>query len=346
VLGRSTEAEHFLRSAINSCSAAGAQPWIAQAQVDLADLLIETDASSTEALNLANAALSTARSLSIVPVLESAKSILSSRSTPAADDVVEHTPPLAHPTISVLGTFAVIGANGTAASWTSRKARELLKLIVARQGRAVLREEAIDALWPGSSSPDAANRLSVALSTIRRALDPAREHAADAFIVADRAGIALRADAVAVDLTLFRDRARQLGITETRTRAREVDVHELRSLLEWYAGDAFADEPYADWAWGVRDSTRSLFVAAAHEFVALCESSADDLGVVAMCNRILEADPFDEPAHRSMIEALERLGAHGRATHARGVYRARLAELGIDSRETSTGAAQIRRSAF
>lgn len=344
-LGRTSEAEHFLRSAIQSCSAAGAQPWIAQAQVDLAELLIESDPSSDEALRLAQSALATAQSLSIVPVLESAEAILASRETPLITSVAPQAHSPNSPTISVLGTFAVTGANGETASWTSRKARELLKLVVARQGRALLRDEAIDALWPGSHSADAANRLSVALSTVRRALDPAREHPPDAFIIADRAGISLRSEAVTVDLTAFRDRARRWNSTDTLNRESEANVVELRSLLESYAGDAFADEPYADWASGVRDSTRSLFVAAAHEFVALCESNDDDLGVVEMCNRILEADPFDEPAHQAMIAALERLGAHGRATHARSVYRARLMELGIESPDVIDEPARIRRSA-
>lgn len=333
-MGLASEAEHFLRAAIASCSTAGAQPWIAQAQLDLAELLRDVDDASIEAHELTTSALSTARALSIVPLRETAESMLAVRTTVADAGATRATPRAGTPSVSVLGTFAVVGANGETASWTSRKARELLKLLVARLGRVLPREEAIEVLWPGAAPAEVTNRLSVALSTIRRALDPAREHDADAFVAADRDSITLRANTVTVDLGVFRDRAREIGVdanSSSRAHGRESDV---RAAMALYAGDAFADEPFADWAVAVRDSSRSLFVALAHHLVDACSAHGDDLGVIETCGRILEADHFDERAHRAMIASLENLGAHGRAAHARTVYRERLAELGLDVTRT------------
>jgi len=330
-LGRSAEAEHFLRSAIRACSSAGAQPWIAQAQLDLAELLRDTDPLSIEASSLTTSALATARALSIVPLRDAAESAMAARAIDIDEphSTGQHTTSGA-PMIRVLGSFAVVGANGEPASWTSRKARELLKLLVARLGRVLPRDQAIDTLWPGAHTAEATNRLSVALSTIRRALDPTREHPADAFIAADRDGITLRPDAVIVDLVTFRGRARDL---ETHLRGMNqsgIDPDQLRSVLDTYAGEAFADEPFADWATSVRDSTRSVFIMIAHRLVEASQVAGDDLAVIETCGKLLEADPFDEPAHLAMIGSLEKLGAHGRAAHARSVYRGRLAELGLE----------------
>lgn len=344
-MGLLGEAEHLLRSAIASCSLAGAQPWIAQAQLDLAELLTSVDETSTEARELAASALTTARALSIVPVRALAESLLEVR-TETDDAAARVTTPRADaPSVTVLGTFAVVGANGETASWTSRKARELLKLLVARLGAALPREEAIESLWPGSAPADAANRLSVALSTIRRALDPARERDTDAFLLADRESITLRLDAVDVDLIAFRERARTLVARWNRPNPDVVHDSELRDAMSLYAGEAFADEPFAGWAITVRDSTRSHFIDLAHRLVEACSALGNDLGVIEYCGRILEADHFDEPAHQAMIAALENLGAHGRAAHARTVYRERLAELGLDVSTPSTRRETLRRSA-
>ena len=48
------------------------------------------------------------------------------------------------------------------------------KILVARHGRRVAREALAEALWPGEAPGPVANRLSVALSTLRSVLDPAR----------------------------------------------------------------------------------------------------------------------------------------------------------------------------
>ena len=56
--------------------------------------------------------------------------------------------------------------------WQSKKARDLLKLLVTRQGRPVPRERLMEALWPGEDVAKLPNRLSVALSTLRSVLDP------------------------------------------------------------------------------------------------------------------------------------------------------------------------------
>lgn len=45
--------------------------------------------------------------------------------------------------------------------------------------------------------------------------------------------------------------------------------------------------------------------------------------------RILDADPYDESAHRGLIEAYRAVGAHGQADAAHDRYRAAMAELGL-----------------
>jgi hypothetical protein len=71
--------------------------------------------------------------------------------------------------IRVLGTFVVErdGRPVPRAEWGSRKARELLKILVVRGGRSAAREELAELLWPGEAYESVSNRLSVALSVVR-----------------------------------------------------------------------------------------------------------------------------------------------------------------------------------
>lgn len=78
-----------------------------------------------------------------------------------------------------LGALSVCrgGEVVSAGEWQSRKARDLLKILVSRRGRPATRDALIEALWPEQDPSRTPNRLSVALSTARAVLDPERRFA-------------------------------------------------------------------------------------------------------------------------------------------------------------------------
>ena len=106
--------------------------------------------------------------------------------------------------ITTLGGFRV-SRDGTpidVGDWGSRKARDLLKLLVARRGAPVVRDEAATLLWP--DEPDrSARRLSVLLSTIRSTLDPRKSWPPDHYVAADHDTVWLVREHVDVDVELF-----------------------------------------------------------------------------------------------------------------------------------------------
>ena len=86
--------------------------------------------------------------------------------------------------------------------WGSRKARDLVKLLVARRGAPVVRDEVAAMLWP--DEPDrSARRLSVLLSTIRSVLDPDKAYPPDHYVAADHDTVWLVREHVDVDVELF-----------------------------------------------------------------------------------------------------------------------------------------------
>ncbi|WP_155372814.1 tetratricopeptide repeat protein [Catellatospora vulcania] len=97
--------------------------------------------------------------------------------------------PSSRASIRTLGRFEVMVAGKVMppAAWQSRKARDLLRLLVARRGRPATREELTELLWadePVSGTDRRGHRLAVALSIIRGVVDSAGS-AADSVVLAD-----------------------------------------------------------------------------------------------------------------------------------------------------------------
>ena len=132
-----------------------------------------------------------------------------------------------------------------------------MKLLVARRGAPVVREEVAALLWP--DEPDrSARRLSVLLSTIRGVLDPAKSMPPDHYVAADHDTVWLVREHVEIDVEMFlRDAA------EGRRQLVAGDVaageQTLARAAARYLGEFCADDPYADWAAGTRGwpATRS-----------------------------------------------------------------------------------------
>jgi two-component SAPR family response regulator len=104
----------------------------------------------------------------------------------------------------------------------------------------------------------------------------------------------------------------------------------LRRAMAAYAGDAFADEPYAAWAEQLRRQAHLAFFGVSHALAELVAAHGDHLGRVHLYRRVLALDPYDLPAHDGLIDSLDALGATSHAAAARVERHHRLAELGLD----------------
>jgi DNA-binding SARP family transcriptional activator len=330
-LGRLDEAVAHFERAIRISARIGARPWLADAQIALAETLIDSghaDDPRVEPLVTEAAAIVESHGLVVfAPRLER----LQSRRTPNAggestrpDTPIEQT---ARARVSVLGTFEVRSADGEMPRWTSRKARSLLKILVARRGAPIAREELMDLLWPDEDPDTVANRLAVAVSTVRRALDPHRTLPVDALVRADGGSLSLVSDSVDIDVETF------LALATAALDAHHEDRPEASALLlealSAYRGEALPDEPYEAWADGLRATASSTYGAVLRTVAARAEADGDPLSESDALRRLIELDPYDEPAHLGLIESLRSLGAHGQARAARERYIARMAELGV-----------------
>lgn len=231
-------------------------------------------------------------------------------------------------TVRMLGSFAVLhgGESVTAATWQSRKARDLLKLLVARRGRPISREAIGEALWPGENA--VANRLSITLSILRTVLDPTRSVPPDHYVVTGPAGVAYDPHTLSVDVDVFLQLAAAgaaaLGAGRT---------DEARALLEAadaaYAGAVLDDEPDLEAVRPLRDEARTGYLAAMRALGTACAEAGDTDAAVRAWRRLLDHDPYDEDGALRMVDVLTGSGRHGEAARRYRTYTTRMRELGV-----------------
>jgi len=231
--------------------------------------------------------------------------------------------------VVTLGRFVVLryGEPVPLAAWQSRKARDLFKLLIARPGRSITRDLVTDSLWPGEAA-GAGNRLSVALSTLRKVLDPLKVFPADHFVMADGASLWLRVEHVSTDLTHFLALAHQGETLAGRGDWPSAEPVLVRAQA-LYAGEFLEEDRYADWTVDCRERAHSAALVVSRLLARAAIRRADDEVATRHLLRLLELDPYDEQAWLALIGAQLRQRHHGEARRQHASYTRRMRELGV-----------------
>lgn len=230
-------------------------------------------------------------------------------------------------TIQTLGGFRVLrgGDPVPATAWQSRKARDLVKILVTRRGRPTTRESLISLLWPGEPADKVGNRLSVALSTVRAVLGCQRGATAHS-VVTEGDTVRLDLDIVTVDVVIFLDLAhRGLHVRPTVWPL-------LRAAESAYTGDFLEEDPYEDWATELREEARLTYVQVATVLAGHTNDAGEHITASRYCLRVLERDQYHEPAHLALVQALTAAGSHGEARRRYRTYVTRMTEIDIEPR--------------
>jgi DNA-binding SARP family transcriptional activator len=232
--------------------------------------------------------------------------------------------------IRVLGGFGVFrgGVAVPLREWQSRKARDLLKLLVARLGRPAPRESLLEALWPEQDPRRTRPRLSVALSTVRAVLDPGRRLDPGHYVSATREAVALETGRLALDLDAFLAQA-EAALALARRGGPQDAVAALLVAEAAYAGDFLEEDLYEEWAVGPREQARAVYLSVVRALVESAAGRGDHEAVARHALQLLGRDPYDEPAHLALVAARTAAKAHGEARRAYHAYTARMGELDL-----------------
>lgn len=183
-----------------------------------------------------------------------------------------------------------------AADWSRRKAEALLQRLALE--KRLLRDEALEFLWPEADPTAAANNLYRTLYSLRQTLDEAlgEETAEATFSYSD--GVLQLASDVWVDVHAFEELSRRQDASQSA----------LEEAIELYRGPLLADNVYDDWTGPPRRTLHRLYretcLRLAHEV-----TEAEDIKMaVAQLQPFLEEDPADEVIHRQLMRLYALLG--------------------------------------
>ena len=207
--------------------------------------------------------------------------------------------------------------------------RALLHLLALHAGRPVHREALLEALWPEVDPETGTRNLHVAISTIRRFLQPDAERGAASLIV--RQGDAYRLalpETSAVDIWVFEA---GLGAGRAAQSAQDLDgaISALERALDAYSGELLPEAGPAEWVVLIRERYRTQ---ASEATFALCDlhlARGDATRAVAAAERGLRIDRYRDGQWRQLIAACELAGDRAAAIRARRSYEEMLSELGV-----------------
>ncbi len=225
--------------------------------------------------------------------------------------------------IRTLGGFQVMrsGAPIPHRAWQSRKARDLLKILLSRRGAPTGREVLCGALWPDADQARASARLSVAISTLRSVLDPDHTGQPDRYVVSEDRAVWLRLDRMSVDVYTF------LSLANS---ALSADSSRLAAAEAAYAGDFCEEDQYADWILPLREEARAAYVSVARALAQRHGAAGEHDAAARYLLRLLAREPYDESANLSLVRQFDAAGRHGDARRMYRNYVNRMNELDIE----------------
>jgi len=199
----------------------------------------------------------------------------------------------------VLGTFQIEldGRLIEARGFPRTSAKSLVQLLLLRPSHRLLRDDAIDTLWPDLDPEHGATNLRKALHYAREAL---RTAAGTTILASDGPALQFGPE-VELDLDLDRivaafGRARRLPLTPTTLQDPAV-----REALDLGARTLLPDERYEDWAIPVRERTAQAWQALAVEAAEVSRAAGDADLAATLVDRLLDLDAADEAAHQIAI---------------------------------------------
>jgi ATP/maltotriose-dependent transcriptional regulator MalT/DNA-binding SARP family transcriptional activator len=327
-----------LAEAVTLRAAASADPREALA---LADRAVELWRATSDPVGLAEAELvrahrlDTASARAAVEAVRTRMLALGCRKLAArAEAMLTARRPGAGPTVRIetLGGFRLLrsGVVVPSSAWKSRKARDLVKILLSRRGRPISQERLAEFLWPGVAAGTVANRLYVLVSTVRSLFDPERVLGTNGFLATDAETIRLVMDRLDIDVERFLGEA-TAGIRMLREGQAAEGVARLVAAEAGYPGDFLEEDPYAEWAAPLREEARATYREVAARLARHARDRGDPDSAVRYLLRILERDPYDEQSHLDLVSVLSGSGRHGDARRHYRTYCVRMEELGVEA---------------
>ncbi len=177
-----------------------------------------------------------------------------------------------------------------------RKPKQVLEILLVHRGQSVSKDRIADLLWGDRLPKDPVRTLEAYVCVVRAELAP---------VVGDVRRL-LRSEPGAYrfsieDIELDADRFDKLlsGAAAAPALAERIELRE--RALGLVRGDLLADEPYAEWAFPLRDLYGERHLQLLLDLAEDCLTALRPMRAVEYAERVLEAQPARERAHRLLM---------------------------------------------
>lgn len=209
--------------------------------------------------------------------------------------------------VQMLGGFCMTIGNTTITDQThqSKKPWSILEYLIAFRNREISSGELIDLIWSENQSVNPGGALKTLVFRTRKLLDPFELPTHD-LIIQKRGTYAWNPRIeLTVDTDLFDELLERSNDPELSD---DQQLHLLMQALELYHGDYLPKSSCESWVIPLSSYYHSQFMQASHHAIELLmEREAWDQ-LVALCQKSIEIDPYDDSFHYHLIYALHNQG--------------------------------------
>jgi DNA-binding SARP family transcriptional activator len=197
-----------------------------------------------------------------------------------------------NPQIMLLGGFNIVWGDKRllAEDWTRRKAAAIVQRLALE--KRIVKDQAIDFLWPDASLSSGSNNLYRTLYALRQTLDTAFGEDDSEKIFSFSDGVLVLNRDVQVDVDEFE------GLAKDHSK---MTIDTMEDAIQLYQGELLPDDPYADWIMPYRTHLHDLYRDLCFRLVDHYELQADFSRATHLLMPLLQHDLLDEVIHRHLI---------------------------------------------
>ncbi len=207
------------------------------------------------------------------------------------------------PSLSVflLGPFSVKRGNSLIVSetWSSNKAKTIFQYLVVSRSRGFVGKEVLmELLWPEASPKKAAHRLQVALSSLRKILEPENPaNTPSSYLLRKDDSYRLEIGEHGwVDCEQFEE-----ALHKAKTAPSEREYRYLMQAESLYRGEFLQEELYSDWCLRKKDSYRLSCLQVLKRLIDFFESQDNIDRCILVAEKFLLVDPHDESVYQDLM---------------------------------------------